>query len=36
VAFYEEDGITAIPLATQSKSITLDTSTGEDPLTATK
>lgn len=36
VAFYEEDGITAIPLATQSKSITLDTSTGEDPANSNK
>ncbi|MCU6398712.1 MULTISPECIES: fimbrial protein [Enterobacter] len=36
VAFYEEDGITAIPLATQSKSITLDTSAGEDAANSNK
>lgn len=28
VALYEEDGVTAIPLATQSKPFTLDTATG--------
>ncbi|WP_336777771.1 fimbrial protein [Pantoea sp. USHLN256] len=36
IAFYEEDGITAIPLATQSKSITLDTSAGEEPANSNK
>ena len=36
IAFYEEDGLTAIPLATQSKNITLKTSEGEEPVNSNK
>lgn len=34
VALYEEDGVTPIPLATQSKSLTLDSSTTGSPAVA--
>lgn len=34
VALYEEDGVTPVPLATQSKSLTLDTSSAGSPAVA--